>query len=444
MSKRCILCLTTLCAVLAPDLRAMQRAPESCERYEAALRASPNAVAAAVALGRCSFRDYEMIAPGGDSSRLAFRSSWSVALRALRHAVSQDPGLSTAYRPLFGILFAETRDGCSSVTLECRYVSPVIRDGDSVLTVPRLVRLNVLPDTYDEVVQQSQTTLRANLAEARDLAIHWRDVAPDDRRPHEYLGQALLRLGDATAAVPELEVAAVLGTPESRRSLFWDRMEALVKSNRGTDARRVLDETVSDAARDTARLGNVAIAQLNALLGRYRPPPMDSALARRRQRFVDSVLRANPAPPHTRSTTFAELLASGDTSSARRMLAQMDSLNAGSLGRWKLPRVGEVTLSSAQQHLALGDTAGALAQLAEIERALADRRFKFGIQVTYGYTLWLGRAWLLAGDLATAQQRPDEAKAMYERLIGLWGGGDVDVQPLVEEARGKLAAVMRR
>jgi len=201
---------------------------------------------------------------------------------------------------------------------------------------------------------------------------------------------------------------------------------------------------VSDPARDTARLGNLAVAQLNALLGRYRPPPVDSARARRHQQFVDSVLRANPAPPHTRSTTFAELLASGDTTGARRLLAQMDSLNAGSLGGWKLPRVGEVTLASAEQHLALGDTAAALAQLAEIERALSDRRFKFGVQATYSYTLWVGRAWLLARDLATAQQRPDEARAMYERLIGLWGGGDRDVQPMVEQARVKLGALMQR
>jgi hypothetical protein len=190
-------------------------------------------------LGRCSLRDYEMIAPGGDSTQLVFRSSWSTALRALRHAVELDSRYGNAYPPLFNILFAETRDGCSSVTWKCEYVSPVVRDGDSVRTVPRFVVLNRPGvDTYDEVIRETRATRRVNLDEARALAERWAAVAPDDRRPHEYLGQALLRLGSPEAATAELERAAKLGTPVSRRALFWDRMEALVRTDRGEEARR--------------------------------------------------------------------------------------------------------------------------------------------------------------------------------------------------------------
>jgi hypothetical protein len=181
-----------------------------------------------------------MIALGGDSTHLVFRSSWSTALRALRRAVELNPGYSRAYRPLFSILFAETRDGCSSVTWECRYVSPVVRAGDSVLTIPRIVVLNGPgSDTYEEVVRESQTTQQANLTEARAVAERWVAAVPLDGPPHEYLGQALLRLGNPAAAVTELEYAASIGAPARRRALFWDRVEALIKSDRGDEARRL-------------------------------------------------------------------------------------------------------------------------------------------------------------------------------------------------------------
>ena len=245
-------CLAILAAALwAPALRAQPRPPAACGQYQTAVQADSTNLDAAASLGQCSVRDYEMIAPGGDSTRLVFRSSWSAALRALRRAVALDPGYSRAYRPLFAILFAETRDGCSSVTGECWYVSPVARDGDSVITIPRRVRLNVPGvDTYAEVVEESQANRRASLTEARELAERWARVAPNDRRPHQYRGQALLGLGEYSAASTELELAASLGTPESRRALFWDRFEALVKSDQGAEARRVLDEVVSDPGRD--------------------------------------------------------------------------------------------------------------------------------------------------------------------------------------------------
>jgi hypothetical protein len=102
-------CLAILAAALwAPALRAQPRAPASCDPYQIALQADSTNLDAAARLGQCSVRDYEMIAPGGDSTRLVFRSSWSAALRALRRAVALDPGYSRAYRPLFAILFAET------------------------------------------------------------------------------------------------------------------------------------------------------------------------------------------------------------------------------------------------------------------------------------------------------------------------------------------------
>jgi tetratricopeptide (TPR) repeat protein len=444
MSHR-VLILTSLGIVVASGSAAQPRAPMPCDEFVAAVQADPNNLEAAVALGRCSYRDYELMTLDGDSTRTVFRSSWTPALRALRRAVERDPSYSTAYRPLFSILFAETRDGCSSVTGECRYVAAVVRDGDSVVTVPRLVRLNIVPDTYDEAMQQSQNTRRANLAEARDVARRWLAVAPNDPRPHEYLGRALLHLGAPVAAAEQLELAATLGTPGSRRQLFWDRIAALILSNRGADARRVLDDAVADPARDTARLASHAIAALNELVGRYRPPLIDSA----RVRWRDSVLREGiatmPSVP-TRIPSFESLLAAGDTNGARRLLAREDSFTTspGAMRTFAEPR--EVGLWSAERHLALGDTAGALAQLGEIGRAMDDRRFRYNVSLVQGSRLWTGRAWLLLGNIAAAQGRRDEATTMYARVIGLWGGdgADGEAQPVVEQARDKLSALTRQ
>src|SRR6476646_6651990 len=178
-----VLGVTVVGALVALRPVRSQRLPQACDQFEAALRTNPNNLDAAASLGRCAFRDYEMIAPGGDSSRLVFRSSWSTALRALRHAIQIDPTYANAYRPLFRILFAETRDGCSFVTGDCRHVAAVLRDGDTLVTVPRLVALNAVADPYGVGVQQSQTTRRANLIEARDIARRWGAVAPNDARP---------------------------------------------------------------------------------------------------------------------------------------------------------------------------------------------------------------------------------------------------------------------
>ena len=444
MQHRWFLIQAVVSAVSSLDLRALRQPVASCAQYEAAVRANPNDRAAAVRLGRCATDDYEMIAPGGDSARLAFRTSWTPALRALRHAVAVDPSFGRAYSPLFFMLFAETRDGCSRATGMCLHVASVIRDGDSLITVPRRVPEHMFDmSPYDDAVRETMSRQGPSLNEARTLAERWASAAPNDYRPHEYHGRALLRLGDFEAAADALEHAALLGTPESRRRLFWDRFEALVKSNRGADARRVLDEAVADPGRDTTQLHKFTVAGLNALLGRYRPPPVDSVRARQARARLDSVLRnAPPAPP--REPTFDELIATGDTAGARRALARIDSMMALPPGATRLPRYDSSDLQITRSYLALRDTARAEARLADIERPFHERPFQFRINFAYGERPWVGRAWLLSGDLAAARGRLEEAARMYRRVVGLWGGGDADLQPVVNEARVKLDSLPRR
>jgi len=431
-----------LCAIPAAELPALQRVPERCDQYQAAGQADPNNVDAAVRLGQCIVRDESLIALGGDSTQLVFRTSWSVALRALRHAVELDPAQSRAYRPLFRILLAEERDGCDYVTGMCEFGSSVVRNADSVITIPRRVPTSGA-EPYADIIRESRANQRASVIEARDLAERWAKAAPNDRRPHEYRGRALMALSEYDSASTELELAAALGTPESRSALFWDRFEALVKSDRGVDARRLLDEAANDPARDTTRLRSSTIASLNALLGRYRPappPPVDSARQRQFRARLDSIIRNSPPP----RPGFSTLLSAGDSAGARRALAEIDSAIAPSAGRFS-SMDGPQHLTSAKYHLALRDTTGAESQLAEVERILQHRPLQYSFGLTFSDARpWMGHAWSLAGDVAAARGRRDEAARMYRRVIGLWSGGDADVEPVVQHARVSLESLSRR
>ena len=434
--------LASLLAVFPAELRSVQRAPEPCDAYAAAVLARPDDLDAAARLGQCSIRDHVMIAPDGDSTRLKFRSNWTPALRALRHAVQVDPTYSRAYRPLFTILFADNRDGCSAV--DCRHGASVVRDGDSILTLPRLVSGGG-GDVYDELTRETRADGRASMEEVRTLALRWAAAAPDDWRPHYYLGRALLRLGDLEAAVTQLEVAATMGTPQNRRELFWPRVEALLRTNRGRQAAQVLDEAMTAPGRDTTQQFAQQVSPVNAFIGRLRPPPVDSSpymmkLLTQGKARRDSVIRnmANaPRPPG-----FAVLLAGGDSSGARRILAREDSMWPPAERKpGRIPMVSEMTWQSARMHLALADTAGAETRLGEIDRALDSYRFPqfIGLLVGDFGRPWIARGWLLQAQVATARGKPGEALQIYQRLVGLWEMADDDLQPVVTQAREEMA-----
>jgi hypothetical protein len=123
------------------------------------------------------------------------------------------------------------------------------------------------------------------------------------------------------------------------------------------------------------------------------------------------------------------------------LLASQDSLLTPRDGMQRFSQVDERTFYSAEQHLALGDTLGAEARLAEIERPFNDEPFQHRGAIAYGQRPWAGRAWLLSGDVAAARGRREEASRMYRRVIGLWGGGDPDLKPVVDQARARLGAL---
>ena len=110
-----------------------------------------------------------------------------------------------------------------------------------------------------------------------------------------------------------------------------------------------------------------------------------------------------------------------------------------------MPSIGPEQLTSAQYHLALADTAGAEARLMEINGILEAHRYEHNFDLRFGNPHpWMGRAWLLGGDVAAARGRPAEAARLYRRVIELWGGGDADLQPVVDGARERLRALPGR
>lgn len=186
---------------------------------------------------------------------------------------------------------------------------------------------------------------------------------------------------------------------------------------------------------------SLRLVGFDMLVGRVRrlpPRPIDSARARLIRAPLDSIAALprsarTPGPPER----FQVALASGDTGAARRVLAEYDSTITPQANGFSSAFTQEL-FGSARMHLAVHDTAGAEAQLAKLERLVMKAPFQNNFAIA-SLGPWLGEAWLLAGDVAAARGRRAEGDGMYRRLIGLWEGGDPDLQHLVRDAQAHLA-----
>jgi len=151
--------------------------------------------------------------------------------------------------------------------------------------------------------------------------------------------------------------------------------------------------------------------------------------------------RSRPPFPAPRPSV-SQLAAAGDTAGARRELVRFDSILAPTVGALRFSRAS-LQFASANSHLVVADTVGAESRLAAIEQILSDRQLQYS-GVLYDGGSWIGHAWMLAGNLAAARHHFPEAARMYRRIVGLWGGGDPELQPLVVEARAKLESLPAR
>ena len=131
------------------------------------------------------------------------------------------------------------------------------------------------------------------------------------------------------------------------------------------------------------------------------------------------------------------VVASGDAARLHAALARYDSA-AASLA--EEPDNG-IALVGAYAHLAVADTAGALAHLRRFRQSTWARQpmlVTLGSGIAFAGMLW-PRMLLLEGDLAAATGSRDEARDAYQLFIGAWQNGDAVIQPLVQHARDALA-----
>lgn len=477
--------------------QARNRWGESCDAYGSLVRADSADVEAWYNLGECNYHNPDVIAIGGDTTRVAFRGSWNLALRAFRRTLELDPTYHLAFAHIPDILQTDQRTGCRApapgqACVEA-YAAIVVRDGDSLATTP-VSQVTGQAELARQRMDAARTnSRRANYLQAADIARAWVEAGagrPEPRARSAY-GRALLRTGDLQGAAREMGAAAgpSWSRPE-RIQITADQLELLLKLDRHAEALALVDSLL--AATDTTVPVRVAGALIAATMGRLHgfdqrtstlsplpaARPYFAATARvavgitpeslaATERDVSAAitaqsggrvapsavlgplyiwgLRLHPAgsvaldtadrSPLLRITAF---MLGGDAARARAALQQFDStVLAAAI---ETPEDGSLLLS-ADAHLMLGDSAAALDRLVEFERRwlyqpLLSQLWPQGLMISS--MLW-GRTWLLMGDLAAARGRNDVAIRAYRRVVGMWSTGDAEVQPAVTRARQALA-----
>jgi tetratricopeptide (TPR) repeat protein/TolB-like protein len=467
---------------------------EACDAYLSLLRADSTDVEALYNFGECQYHDPVVVAVGGDTANLAFRGSWNTALQAFQRTLELDPTYHLAFAHIPDILHADQRNGCrpageQTTCTAFAYTAVIIRRGDSLVTVP--VGAGNAGAVGAQQAEAARTmTRRANNRLARDLAAAWVQAGPNEPRAHRALGRALLRTGDFPGAERELWTGDANTPPLERAAIVPDRVELAIKQGRFAEAHAMLD-SASRAAEALGTGVRLTVAVLGVSFGKFAradsalravapapvlpfiavvirlqagvPPPgadslvrafASSDIARMQGLRPGDVIGAvsmwdartvrawrEVAAPDTASrdprVRLAAFVLRGDTLLIRREAAAFDS----ALGALPVeaPENG-ASLAAAEAWLAIGDTAAALARLVEFETrwTYAPLLERVSSGLTLGSFLW-PRTFLLLGDLAVARGNNEVAARAYRRVVGMWSGGDADVQPAVQRAREAVA-----
>ncbi|MEK6610121.1 MAG: hypothetical protein AABZ35_04285 [Gemmatimonadota bacterium] len=469
---------------------------DACGAYGSLVRADSSDVEAWYNFGECSYHDPEVIALGGDTTRLVFRGSWNNALRAFRKALELDPTYHLAFAHIPDILQSDQRGGCrpESAGQDCTvpHVAVVLRGGDTLVTAP-VPQATGSEEIARQLAEASRTNARrANYLQAVEIARAWVDAGagrPEPRARAAY-GRALLRTGNLQAAARELRAGGL--EPRSlieRTQLAADQVEVLLKLDQLAEAVGVIDSVfaATDSVQSAGVIGGVIAAafgrlsRFDARTRTFSPVPaaqryfwasgrialgvVPDSLVAIEHALADLVAtqgagRVRPSavlgslyiwgmtlhPPGTLALDTTErdprlrltaFMTSGNPGRARLELARFDTTVLAT--PIETPENGSLLLS-AESHLMLGDSAVALERLVEFERRwvyqpLITQLWPQGLMISS--MLW-GRTWLLMGDLAAARGQNDVAVRAYRRVVGMWTGGDAEVQPGVTRAREAL------
>jgi len=473
---------------------------EACQTYTALLRADSSDVEAWYNLGECNYHDQQVLAAAGDSTQLAFRSSWNTAMRAFQRALELDPSYHLAYSHIPDILLVERRIGCRSTAADANcqppHVARVLRHADTLVTIPVLpTDLAALARQGDSAV--AQAVWRTNLQQNRVFAQAWVNAGPAEPRAHIALARALLRSGNIGEASREFALARArptqLTVAEANR-LIGERFEVLFKLDSLQAVARLADSLDARPGRtnlDQAGLTAIVLGrwrQLDAVLGgNFQGPPQvrrallaafktmqgappedlaaielgldsvigsapDAQRSAARQFFFMATMpwtlsMARPASLRDMDTSSADLktrmtyqMIRGDTVAARATIRRLDAEVLASAR--DLPSAVPLQLV-AEGYLWLGDTATALARLRDFEARLPylNPQGTYIIQLnnlTTNMQTW-GRTFLRLADAAAQTGDRATAARNYRRVVDLWSSADAAFQPTVQRAREALA-----
>ena len=298
--------------------------PRACESFGSLVHSDSSDVEALYGFGMCLFSDdlVEPVIPG-DTSRLRFRTNWNAALHAFRRAIIIDPTFHLAFDPIVTILTAPARGGCArSEITTCSdssnhslYVAPVLRQGDTLVTIPR----GGFKTTIEVIVEGSRASApRANIEAARAAAADWAAAGPTEGRAHKNLARLLLRLGRPAEAEGQISEAVLDPALRGDHELWMQRLEVAVKLFRGKQVNQMLDSMTQVFP---GELGLATYAALAPIAGRMQT--LDSLYAARFKGTKAPSFVVTMVTQVGRITTGA----SGDTVAAleRLLLADVDA-----------------------------------------------------------------------------------------------------------------------
>lgn len=390
---------------------------------------------------------------------------------------------------------------CSGHALD--YIAAVQRSADTIVTVPGHAALDAAAHVA-RMEERGRTKVRVrNFDEARVLAEEWVSLAPRGSTAHASLAHVYVLLGRLDDAERQLALVQAGGvSPLAEFQILLDRLEIAIRRGNGTRAIAILDSaalvfrgkptpgnvTVSLALANTivgrfAGLDSVLDgfgAMLPPLIVRYYKSGMRAIIAGERRDSINALelqiqdlltpgvgavrttallgptmtmgLRFKRAKwptvtidPNDKSVTQVILRASKalsehDTAAFRRVVLEIDSVVA-SPGSGMTRTIAAFT--SAESHLILHDSSGALRQL----RRLLDTTY---VDVPITSTLTAGfdapgiaypRAALERANLAAALGFKDEAREWYRRYLDLWSRADAEFAPLLAEVRKRYASL---
>jgi len=494
-----------LLALVSHDL------PRAVDAYGRLVAADSSDVEALYGYGTSLMSDdlVEPLVPG-DTSLMRFRSSWNGALHSFRRAIVIDPTFHLAFDPIVSMLTAPARGGCARTDLttcadtsnRARYLAPVLRQGDSLVTIPR----GGFRSQIELMMEGSKASSpRANIEAARIAAADWAAAGPTEGLAHKHLARLLLSLGRPVEAEQQIAEALLDPTMRMDTDLWFRRLEVAVKTFRSKQVIQLLDSMTrvipgelgianyATLAPITGRMSAMDSLYTLALTQVGAPPYVvgllkqisritvgvsgDTVAVLERVGLADAEARKPGAKcnagclsllgpgmlfalrtPRTSWPVFgpqadseprlapALALAKNDTTQLRSAARMLDSASK-SFARLGKQDDGSSVIA-ADAYLILNDSAAALATV---------RRMMDTTLMTTGLDGLLGvgavpaadlfpRALLLRADLEARAKDGDRAlaKDLYAKFLDLWANADPEFAPLLARVRVSLAKLEKK